>query len=151
MQCFDDTFDAYSTHVELKISGWKQDIQQLFNVMDDGRKGYVSGADLMTLQAVDAANLSENDLQAGPFFPGFPNRRRKVPIILKRWDQVKFEIKVVGIGTPKKKRLSHLMVYSFSELSLDWPFTSYSEYFNLVKAAKVEKQNQHPIISEVQP
>lgn len=40
-----------------------KDIQQLFNVMDDGRKGYVSGADLMTLQAVDAANLSENDLQ----------------------------------------------------------------------------------------
>lgn len=32
--------------------------------MDDGRKGYVSGADLMTLQAVDAANLSEADLQA---------------------------------------------------------------------------------------
>lgn len=31
--------------------------------MDDGRKGYVSGADLMTLQAVDAANLSEHDLQ----------------------------------------------------------------------------------------
>jgi hypothetical protein len=31
--------------------------------MDDGRKGYVSGSDLMTLQAVDAANLSEHDLQ----------------------------------------------------------------------------------------
>lgn len=61
-------FDAYSTHVELKISGCKQDIQQLFNVMDDGRKGYVSGADLMTLQAVDAANLSENDLQVGQVF-----------------------------------------------------------------------------------
>jgi len=59
--------------------GPKQDIQQLFNVMDDGRKGYVSGADLMTLQAVDAANLSENDLQVGPFFQGFPKRRRKVP------------------------------------------------------------------------
>ncbi|CAK9114063.1 Hypothetical protein (Fragment) [Durusdinium trenchii] len=40
-----------------------KDVQQLFNVMDDGRKGYISGADLMTLQAVDAANLTENDLQ----------------------------------------------------------------------------------------
>ena len=40
-----------------------QDIQQLFSVMDDGRKGYVSGSDIMTLQAVDAANLSEHDLQ----------------------------------------------------------------------------------------
>eukprot|EP00913_Durusdinium_trenchii_P030737 g28790.t1 len=28
-----------------------KDVQQLFNVMDDGRKGYISGADLMTLQA----------------------------------------------------------------------------------------------------
>lgn len=41
----------------------QKDIQQLFSVMDDGRKGYVSGSDLMTLQAVDAANLSEHDLQ----------------------------------------------------------------------------------------
>lgn len=42
----------------------RKDVQQLFNVMDDGKKGYVSGADIMTLQAVDAANLTENDLQA---------------------------------------------------------------------------------------
>lgn len=41
----------------------QKDIQQLFSVMDDGRKGYVSGSDIMTLQAVDAANLSEHDLQ----------------------------------------------------------------------------------------
>ena len=71
----------------------RKDVQHLFNVMDDGKKGYVSGAatrmqllaldmlmlangaalscfgavkrqDIMTLQAVDAANLTENDLQA---------------------------------------------------------------------------------------
>ena len=87
-----------------KSAGAKKDIQQLFNVMDDGRKGYVSGADLMTLQAVDAANLSENDLQVGRNFQGCPNRGSgKCPTILKRWDQVKFE-KVVGIGTPKKQK-----------------------------------------------
>ena len=39
----------------------------------------------MTLQAVDAANLSENDLQVGPFFQGFPKRGSgKCPQFLKR-------------------------------------------------------------------
>lgn len=110
--------------------------------MDDGRKGYVSGADLMTLQAVDAANLSENDLQVGRFKESARNFEEVRPS--KVW-------KGCWYRDANKKKIETLMVYSFSELSLDWPFTSYSEYFNLVKAAKVEKQNQHPIISEVQP
>ena len=71
-------------------------------------------------------------------FPGLSEPRvRKVPAILKRWDQVKFE-KVVGIGTPTKKKIEPfdglLLFRTFSRLALYQLFA-----FNVVKAAKVEK------------
>ena len=55
----------------------------------------------MTLQAVDAANLSENDLQVGFQFFRDANQRRKCPPILKITRASEFE-KVVGKGTQKK-------------------------------------------------
>jgi len=40
-----------------------KDVQELFHVMDDNKKGFVSGSDLMMLQAVAGVKLSEQDLR----------------------------------------------------------------------------------------
>ena len=137
MQCFDDTLMPNKTHVELKISGWKQDIQQLFNVMDDGRKGYVSGADLMTLQAVDAANFSENDLQVGRFSRVVRTEGQESA---SNFEEVRPSKVWKGCWyrDANKKKIEPfdglLLFRTFSRLALYQLFA-----FNVVKAAKVEK------------